>query len=278
MKGRAGEARREAPFVLVTGGKGGVGKTTIAANLGVELALGGWAPVALDLDFGLADLATVLRLAPEHDSEDFFERGRPLADCLTAGPGGLRVLAASDIARDAGRDGERRERLRGAAGGAALAAGIVLGDSAAGIGPDVLDFALHADRVLVVTTPDPAALTDAYCTIKALDLAARKAGREVPTPDVFVNLAGDAAQAQAVSGRLRSVCERFLCRSPRLVGWMPRGRSVLSASARQEAFVLSEPRSPAARSIRQLARRFSDLAVRRRAPALVAQGAADHGR
>jgi flagellar biosynthesis protein FlhG len=154
----------------------------------------------------------------------------------------------------------------------------VLGDSPAGIGPDVLDSAAHADRVLVVTTPEPAALTDAYSVMKALDAHARSAEREIPTPDVFVNLATDAAHARGVAGRLRAACERFLCRSPRLVGWMPRSRGVLSAAGRQEPFVVSDPRSVPARAMRQLARRFSDLAAGAPALAAASQGVSGHGR
>ena len=266
------------PFLLVTGGKGGVGKTTVTANLGIELARAGSQPVAVDLDFGLADLAVVLKLSPEKHVEHFLSGDQPLSNCLTDAPEGLRVLAAGSEARDAGRDGGRRRRLLEALRDPVEQAGLLVGDSPAGIGPDVLEFAAEADRVLLVTTPEPAALTDAYSVVKAVDAHARERGIEVPTPDVFVNLATDAAEARAVVGRLRSVCERFLCRSPRLLGWMPRSRSVLNASARQEPFVLSDPKSLAARSIRQLAKRFSDLATRSGAASLVSQGGSFHDR
>jgi len=275
-----GEER--APFVLITGGKGGVGKTTLAANLGVELALRGADPIAVDLDFGLADLAVVLKLEPDRDSEDFFAGRRTLEDCLVRGPAGLRVLAAGAEARDPARDGERRARLCAGLDELRSPRGIVLADSPAGIGPDVLEFALGADRVLIVTTPDPAALTDAYCTLKALDARSRKLGREIPTPDVFVNLAADAAEARSVAGRLRAVCERFLSRSPRLVGWMPRSRGVLSASARQEPFLLTDPRSLSARAVRRLARRLirPPAGPATESPLFLgaAHGTADHGR
>ncbi len=254
-------ARARTPLVLVTGGKGGVGKTTLAANLGVALARMGRAPVLCDLDFGLADLSVVLKLAPAHDSDDFFAGRRTLEECLVEGPLGLRVLAAGEATHDPVHGGERRARLLAALAALPCAGGPALADSPAGIGPDVLDVALHAARVLLVTTPDPAALADAYRVVKAVDARAREAGREVPTPEVFVNLAADAAEARAVAERLRSACERFLARSPRLVGWMPRSRGVLCASARQEPFLVSDPGSLATRAVLRLARRFSDLAI-----------------
>jgi len=277
MKGTA-EPSGAVPFVLITGGKGGVGKTTLAANLGVELARAGVRPLAVDLDLGLADLAVVLRLEPERDVESLLEGGRSLEECLTEGPAGLRVLAAGGETRDAGKDGERRRHLFASLRRPGIPTGLVLGDSPAGIGPDVLECAAHADRVLVVTTPEPAALTDAYSVVKAIDAHAESEAREIPTPDVFVNLATDASHARSVAGRLRAVCERFLCRSPRLLGWMPRSRGVLAAAARQEAFVLADPRSVPSRAVRQLARRFSDLAADAQALMGAPQGVCEHGR
>ena len=99
---------------------------------------------------------------------------------------------------------------------------IVLGDSAAGIGPDVLELAGAADRVLVVTTPELPALTDAYGLFKALDQFGRRAGRDIPTPEIVVNMASGVEEGQTVARKLRAVCERFLARSPRQAGWVPR--------------------------------------------------------
>jgi flagellar biosynthesis protein FlhG len=134
-------------------------------------------------------------------------------------------------------DDERRERLLAGLGELSANYDLVLGDSAAGIGPDVLAFALRADVVLVVTTNDPTALTDAYGVVKALDAHARETGVEVPTPEVFVNLVSGVDEAEAAARRLRAVCERFLARSPRMAGWLPRTAAVQSACFEQRPFV-----------------------------------------
>ena len=138
----------------------------------------------------------------------------------------------------------------------------MVGDSPAGIGGDVVDFGVRATRVLVVTTPEPAAVTDAYGVIKALDSFATSREVELPTPDLFINMAASAEEARSVSEKLGTVCRRFLSRSPRLAGWMPRARTVLLSVAAQEPFVLRDPRSLAARCMRRLARRYSHLAGR----------------
>jgi len=249
------------PFLLVTGGKGGVGKTTLAANLGVSLARAGLDTLLVDLDFGLANLDVVLGVRPERTVEDFFADECSMEACIHAGPGGVDfVPAGSGSFAMARPDDERASKLQGAL--ETSAHDLVVGDSPAGIGEDVLHFAAAAQRVLVVTTPDPTAVTDAYGVIKALDAYAHERGVEVATPDLFVNLAGDAVQARSIASNLRTVCERFLTRSPRLVGWMPRTRSVLLSVIAQRPFVLTDPRSAASRSVDRLAHRYAALAAR----------------
>lgn len=211
-----------APLVLLTGGKGGVGKSTLAAGLGVELAHGGLRTLVVDLDLGLANLHVLLRLPGGPSVEDALAGRCALRDCVVPGPCGLDVLPASSGTAAMGRlSAEQRARL--IADLAALSTGydLVLGDSAAGIGPDVLDFATAADHVLVVTTPEVAALTDAYGLIKAVSTWADERRAELPTPELVVNLATGVDQAAATARKLAGICERFLARSPRLAGWLP---------------------------------------------------------
>ena len=232
-------ARWSAPFVLVTGGKGGVGKTTASANLGVHLARSGVRVLLADLDLGLANLNVMLRLAPRRNVEDALAGRCRLADCVVTGPGGVHVLPASSGSAEMARpDEERRRCLLAEIGELASDYDLVLGDSAAGIGPDVLAFAVAADVVLVVTTNDPTALTDAYGVIKALDAHACEKEVEVPTPELFVNMVSGVDEAEAAAARLRAVCERFLARSPRMAGWLPRTPAVRAACFEQRPFVV----------------------------------------
>jgi flagellar biosynthesis protein FlhG len=178
------------------------------------------------------------------------------------------VLPAGSGTADMGRpDHGRRAKL-----GAALAElseryDLVLGDSAAGIGPDVLAWAAAADLVLLVTTPEPAALTDAFGLMKALDAWSLQNGCEVPTPELVVNLARGADEAQAIALKLRSVCERFLARAPRLAGWLPDSSEVRGAIASQAPFALQSPKSLATRCLGKLGERLARLgSPTRRAP------------
>ena len=254
------EPRLPVPFVLLTGGKGGVGKTTLAANLGVALVRAGVRALLVDLDLGLANLNVLLRLPPRYNLEDYFAGERPLEDCLLAGPGGVHVLPAGSGSADMGRpDRTRRALLLKGLAELAPRYDLVLGDGAAGIGPDVLAFGCAADRVLAVTSPEPAAVTDAYGVVKALHTYSTERGAEIPTPEVVVNMARDPEEAEATAHKLRTVCERFLARSPRLAGWLPRAREVETSARTQRPFVLAAPESLATRSLERLSRRVAQL-------------------
>lgn len=250
-----------APFVLVTGGKGGVGKTTVAANLGVDLAREGRRVLLVDLDLGLANLDLTLGLRPEHRVEDALAGDVPLEDCVVTGPGGVHLLPAASGSEELSNLGpERRSRLIELLRGLARRYDVVVGDSAAGVGADVLAFAALADRVVLVTTPDLAALTDAYGLIKALDHHGVRHGVDIPTPEVLVNHASGVEEGRAVARKLRSICERFLARSPRQAGWLPRSASVERSQSEGAPFVLRTRRALENVCMAQISGRLRGLA------------------
>jgi flagellar biosynthesis protein FlhG len=259
--------RGGAPFALVTGGKGGVGKSTVVANLGLCLAARGLSVLLVDLDLALANLQVLLRVEGTQGLEQVLRGELDLAAATSSVAPGLDLLpAGSGVVELARPDAARRRRLLGELDGARTRYDLLLGDSAAGIGPDVLAFAAAADHVLVVTTPDPAALTDAYGLLKAYDATAREEGLEAPTPELLVNCAADAEEAHRVAERLGAVGQRFLSRRPRCVGWLPWAKEVSRACAQGQAFVHSAPQSLASRALERLADRYQRLIETRRTP------------
>ena len=222
------------PFVVVTGGKGGVGKSTVALNLAARLAGRGRRVVLADLDFGLGNLDVMLGREPGPTVEDFARGAALVEDCLVEVSPGLRLLPSSSGTRAmAVPNASRREALIEALTGGLPETDLVIADTSAGIGPDVLGFTAAADYALVVTTHEPTAQADAYGVIKAFDELSIERGGGAPTPELVVNRARDLSQARRVATHLRSVAERFLGRRPALAGWLPETASIPRALARR---------------------------------------------
>ncbi|MFT5081667.1 MAG: flagellar biosynthesis protein FlhG [Planctomycetota bacterium] len=248
------------PFVFVTGGKGGVGKSSLTLNLGLALGKLGLKVLIVDLDLGLANLNVLAKVNPTRNLEDFFQGRASLADCIHPVSNGVSLVSGSSGTGDMGRpDRARRGQLFDGLAAVGADFDLILGDSSAGIGPDVLSFAAAADFVLLVATPEPASITDVYGILKALDTFGRENGIEVPTPSVVMNRVSGSSEAESLAVRLRSVCSRFLSRKPRLGGWIPESRTVRLAALKQRPFVLSEPRSLSAQCVSRLAAKVSSL-------------------
>ncbi|QDV05023.1 Septum site-determining protein MinD [Planctomycetes bacterium Poly30] len=255
-------AFKKTPFVLVTGGKGGVGKTTVAGNLGVELARTGRRVLLVDLDLGLSNLDVLFGLSVGEPRIDRALAGEcSVQECIVEGPAGIHLLPASSGEESMAQlSSDRRAKLAALIEEIAPSYDLIIGDSAAGIGPDVLGFASVADRVFIVTTPELAALTDAYGLIKALDQFGARTAVDIPTPEVIVNHASGVEEGKAVASKLRTICERFLARSPRQAGWLPRSVHIERCSSHQSPFALTPKRALEQLCISQIASRLTHLA------------------
>jgi len=201
------------PWIAVTGGKGGVGKTLIAVNLALSLVQLGHRTLLVDLDPGLGNVDVHLRLGSRFDVEDLAEGACAPHEAVVDGPGRLRVvLGRSGSTRFC--DGDRGFLQRALDGVARAARGVdvVVCDTGAGIGPAVLEVAARARLALAVTTPDPAAATDTYALCKVLHQ------RGIALPWLVVNRAASHEQGRRVAERLAEVCSRFLGSAPGLAG------------------------------------------------------------
>ena len=238
--------------IAIASGKGGVGKTNLAANLAVTLAARGVRVWVLDADLGLANLDVVYGMRPTHTLESVLRGEHRLADVVCEGPAGVRLVpAASGVAELTALTPAQQLRVLEEVDALEGELDVLLIDVAAGISSNVLYFAAAATETLVVTTPEPTAIADAYALIKVL--ATRWGRRAFP---VVVNMATNAADAAAAFERLDGVARRFLPVQLELIGWVPVDDAVPRAVRAQKPVTLAAPGAPAARAIGALADRL----------------------
>ena len=195
-----------AHITAVTSGKGGVGKTFLSANLAAGLAQQGLRVLVLDADLGLANLDVVLNLFPKITLHDVFTGKHKLEEAILPAPGGFSVLlAGSGMVEYSRLTPEVRDRLLDVIRQVRPQFDHILLDTGAGISDVVLYTVSLADDVLVVATPEPTSLTDAYATIKVL--ATTQGRRDI---QLVVNQVGRAGEGRTIRGQLQQVSPAVL--------------------------------------------------------------------
>ena len=244
----AGGAARRSRITAITSGKGGVGKTFVAANLAAALARQGQRVLVLDADLGLANLDVVLNLFPKITLHDVFTGRCPLEDAILPAPGGFSVLlAGSGMVEYSRMTPEVRDQLQKVIDQVAPRFDHVLLDTGAGISDVVLYTVSLADEVLVVATPEPTSMTDAYATIKVL--ATTQGRRSI---HLLVNQTRKPSEGRSVRIQLQQVVDRYV--SPGLgeavqldlVGEIPSDPAVRECVQRRQLLLHSLPGAPAA--------------------------------
>lgn len=249
---------RASRITAVTSGKGGVGKTFVAANLAAALARLGRRVLVLDADLGLANLDVVLNLFPKITLHDVFSGNARLEDAVLPAPGGFSVLlAGSGMVEYSRMTPEVREQLQKVIEQVAPKFDHVLLDTGAGISDVVLYTVSLADDVIVIATPEPTSLTDAYATIKVL---ATTQGRRVL--QLVVNQARRPGDGRTVRQQLQQVVDRYV--SPTLdspvrldlLGEVPSDPAVRESVLRRELMIERLPGTAASLGIVRTATRM----------------------
>ena len=240
--------------ISVTSGKGGVGKTNISVNLACMLAAEGKRVVLLDADLGLANVDVLLGLAPEKNLFHLFEEGAVLDEILLPTDYGFSILpAASGVAEMVELHTGQKLDLLESMDALEDSIDFLIVDTGAGISENVLYFNLAVQERLLVLTPEPTSLTDAYALIKVL-----KAEHGVERFRVVVNMADTQAAAKEVYSKLHNACDHFLSGiSLDLVGVIPKDPGVRNAVVKQTPFCVAAPGGPAATALRSVARKVT---------------------
>ncbi|MDH3419606.1 MAG: P-loop NTPase [Gammaproteobacteria bacterium] len=246
---RRARAGRGVSVIAVTGGKGGVGKTMTAVNLGTALCEMGRRVMLLDADLGMANVDLVLGLRAQFNLEHVIDGDCELEDVVLTAPSGLQVVPASSGSFSMANLGIASQvGLIHAFSDLIQPLDVLLIDTAAGLSESVLTFSGAAQRVLVLVCDEPASITDAYGLIKVL--SRRKPNTQV---DIISNMTESASQGRELYEKLVRVSQRFLGISPRYLGCVPRDEYLRKAVQQQVAVVQSYPSSPSARAFKKLA-------------------------
>jgi flagellar biosynthesis protein FlhG len=262
-----------AKVIAISSGKGGVGKTNLSVNLAIAMAGLGQRTTLLDADLSLANADLLCGITPVkrldryvgigdgHHPELQARRGG-LGELAIEAPGGFKLVpGAAGVSRMADLAPQEQARLLAGVADLERSADLLIIDTAAGLGRDVLSMVRIADLSVIVATPEPTSIADAYALLKCVVVAAKERGahhlRHISPADLnlamVVNQAADKKEAKSVHARIAGVCQKFLGYSPSLLGWIAHDRHVGDAVRKRRPFMLEHPRCPASRCVESVA-------------------------
>jgi flagellar biosynthesis protein FlhG len=243
------DGRRQARVLAVTSGKGGVGKTGTSVNLAIALATRGKNVVVLDADLGLANVEVLLGLNSLYNLQHVIHGERTMSEILAEGPGGIKVIpGSSGIAKLADLGPKARQRVIDGLQELQGSADFIIIDTMAGISQNAAGFAAAADEVLLVVTPEPSSIVDAYAMVKTIRMM-----RHDALFNLVVNMAANDHQARAVAGKLVTVSQQYLGLKLHYLGYIPRDPHVSHGVMQAVPFIVKYPAAPASKAIESLA-------------------------
>ena len=247
------KCRVSAPVLAITSGKGGVGKTNIAANLALCMAAAKKRVLLIDADISLGNLDLIMNIHSKYNISHVISGRKSMEEIVQAGPKGLRVVCgASGLDRLADISEGEQHRLMEHLCRLQQETDTILIDTAAGISRSVIGFCLAADRVLVVTTPEATAMADSYGMIKVL---VRK-GYGGPI-SLVVNMARSAAEGKQTYQRMANVAQRFLQTNVYYAGTLLKDERLCAAVRSRTPVVLAYPKSEISTSLAAIAARVA---------------------
>lgn len=245
---------KSARVITVTSGKGGVGKTSMSINLAIQLQKLGKRVIVLDADFGLANIEIMLGIRPQYNLADLMFRRKEMKDIITYGPedigfisGGTGINEMANLTRD------QVFQLIQKMYELDQYADVIIVDTGAGIGDSVLEFVAASAEIILVATPEPTSITDAYALLKLLNRnSSYKKSKTVVK--MIANQVHSRRDADELFDKLGMVVHRFLNIDIEYLGSVPYDVHMQKAIIRQKPLSMEEPYAAAARSVEKIAR------------------------
>ncbi|MDE0584553.1 MinD/ParA family protein [Planococcus sp. A6] len=246
---------RNTRVLAVTSGKGGVGKSNFTLNFALALIEQGKSVLIIDVDLGFANIDILFGHAPRETIAGMLDKQLAIEDVIERGPLGLQLIAGGQgFSGLFELDADKMKRFMEQLGSLQGKVDFVLLDTGAGLSENNMRFLLAADEVLLVTTPEPTSVTDAYSVVKMMhakdsDLAIR----------LVVNQCTDGKEGRQTAENFAEVAQRFLDKDIRTLGILPSDLHVPQAVKKQEPFLLAHPGSSVSKAMRTLAAQYLEL-------------------
>ncbi|MDR3020032.1 MAG: MinD/ParA family protein [Treponema sp.] len=252
--GKSGvKAAERSRIITVTSGKGGVGKTNLSVNMALAFARMGKKVVVMDADLGLANVNVMLNMIPKYNLYHVIKKQKSIREILVETEYGISIVAGASGFSQIANMGEEDRRDFIAELDTLSSADIIIIDTSAGVSSNVLDFIAAADDAVIITTPEPTAITDAYGIIKiiATEYDSLNMGLKL-----VVNRAKGAAQAKSVADRLINIAGQFLNLKVDYLGFIYDDAAVPNSVLRQKPFMVTEPKCKASICVQHIVDRM----------------------
>ena len=253
------ESRPSARVITVTSGKGGVGKSSISLNLAIQLGRLGKKVVIFDADFGLANIEVMLGVRPQYNLADLMFKGKELSDIITLGPENIQFISGgSGIQELARMNREQVMYLTRKLVELDDSADVIIIDTGAGIADNVLEFVVASSEVLLVATPEPTSITDAYALLKALN---RKTtfSKNNTAIKMISNRVRSEEEGQHLYEKMNVVVNKFLNIPLEYLGSVPMDDQITKAVMRQKPVSVTNPDAPSSKALKSITEKLMHI-------------------
>lgn len=245
--------------IAITSGKGGVGKTSVSVNLALQMRTQGKKVVILDADFGLANVEIMLGINPRYTLADLIRSQKSIEEIITEGPMGIGFISGGSGVQDlVNLDKNQLKKMIAQLVKLDSLYDVVIIDTGAGIADSVIEFVLSSPEVLLIITPEPTSITDAYSLLKTVNRK-REFEREGKSIKVITNRVANAEEGQEIYDKIRIVVSKFLNIQLEYLGYIPNNKLVASAVVEQTPISIGEPNSEPALKIREMCNSLLDI-------------------
>ena len=240
-------------IIAVTSGKGGVGKTNVATNMGIAYAQMGKKVIVLDADLGLANVNVIMNVIPQYNLYHVIKKQKKLSEIIIDTEYGIKlIVGASGFAKIANMgEAERNEFINEMY--TLSDVDIIIIDTSAGVSKNVLSFVAAADEVVIITTSEPTAITDAYGIIKVIATEVDNMNLNLK---MIINRVNSALEGKRIADRMINIAAQFLNLKIEYLGFIYNDPLVTKAVLKQKPFIIAEPNGKASSCLKHIVSRM----------------------